>query len=739
MFKKATTTLFIFIFCFHSSYAQVNCTSLPSGETCPSVGDPYIGDCFAGIERYLARSIMLSDVVSFNTPSGHWSPCDDPVFTNTTHGLPNSLACGGDKGYSPDRYCEFINLSVQLKAAMLLSVAGGWNRDLYMATGSDYYNAAKQAVIDINTAYDCAGLRRPIIGATMLEHVDELVNNVEIPTHVINAFAQEINESGNSDHYNNGPVNFTHSNIVASGTSTPHIAKLEAQMYFYYLATQFIDLGYKCFIPDYVNWSIKIGHDPTLDNTYNVLSKVRAYAAANNTFVIFSTYNSYTKTTHNVHGFLFDFKSGAARPHESANLSVCAGSINTVILPTAPYGSEIMHEKYGGVGVYNNCDYGYAAHSPENRVPFNIGFDWHSGTCYDGPGGPASQYTDPSCVWGYDEAMWFYALSDDNCRVEWLRYAFYETRNISHRGFFFMPGISALKNGFINVGTPSFPSYTPLYPSYGVNTNGHGYLTEQQPLIDLIQNDLWAVHENPSFTLTNLCVNSLSVAFVEVDNPEPSTVYTWHVQDLVTGAWQDYTYGKNRAIVFANQNQHKVGLRCDNWGYQTYTNGTLTHDQFPYPLSCGSNKGNPNGTTPYDKAALQATLDSLSANDIDIVDYFKELSKTNPNISVGTPIKYEYQPTSITHVQNNKIEGSIYPNPAINSVNIKLINTKDFQGSVEIYTPTGQQVLVTKNIKSDNQRIKNIDISHLTSGIYYIRLKSENGQTIYVDKISVLK
>jgi hypothetical protein len=71
------------------------------------------------------------------------------------------------------------------------------------------------------------------------------VNNVKIPSYVIQALSDQ--SDFNAAFYNiNNPPYFNYSNIVKSGTShTPDLNRIETRMWFYYVATQYIDFGCK--------------------------------------------------------------------------------------------------------------------------------------------------------------------------------------------------------------------------------------------------------------------------------------------------------------------------------------------------------------------------------------------------------------------------------------------------------------------------------------------------------------
>jgi hypothetical protein len=71
----------------------------------------------------------------------------------------------------------------------------------------------------------------------------------------------------------------------------------------------------------------------------------------------------------------------------------------------------------------------------------------------------------------------------------------------------------------------------------------------------------------------------------------------------------------------------------------------------------------------------------------------------------------------INEYVNNSLEGLLFPNPAENKISIKLNSAIS---KIEILDSKGQLILLQK----DNL----IDISNLPSGIYFVKVFTENGK-----------
>lgn len=515
--------------------------------TCPKVGDPSIGDCFAGIEKYIGRSIAMSGLAEQIAEVPWTAPCNNPAYACA---YPDS--CGG-VGICPARYCQDIQLCVDLKAAMIKDVASVWVRSTQLQQGSMYLKAAKQAVIDINHAYDCAGLIRPIIGANILEYIDTDGKDIRIPSYVIAAFSND--PDFNPAIYNvNNPPFFNPVHITSNGAvaGTPDIDKIETRMWVYYCATTYIDLGYKTFSMDLVCWSLSDLHsDPTHEKTYRLLNMIRSYAQQAGSFVVFCGLHGYTYngTT------LFDYEGGPLWPDETTTslTTACNGYLNTKIVDDSI--AVPLHTISSGTMPLLGC---YV-----DRIPFMMDVEFHTSNC--GTPGVASP-SDRTCSWGYDETTWFATLGEQ-CKSDYINYWYTLARSYYYRGFFIMPGRKLTNNHYFR-------------------------LSEHPTAVDRIKNDIWKVGEMPQIASTTYChetpvglcgsphdnpqVNKYYRHYkYTITNPDKSSIYTWHVQ-RPDGTWLPYTYGNERDIIPDMDGTWTVGVRQDNMGLPAATYGTRT-------------------------------------------------------------------------------------------------------------------------------------------------------------------
>ncbi len=228
-------------------------------DDCPPVQGNYM-DCVAGIQRILSRSVHAEDLYSWNNPSTCWNIApDQPDFNTPVNCNPglgnynNSLydLCWSD--YCPDKYCEIIKALVDMKATLIIRAINTHSKYPPLLPATDNQNIAfKQLVYDINAAYDCKGIPRPVIQGSIFEHIDSSIDSITIPCDIINAFR---NDEGFDPNYyldvagNCKSVNYDYSRLIlGSGfqdAASPDIAKIEARMFFYHMATAYINSDYK--------------------------------------------------------------------------------------------------------------------------------------------------------------------------------------------------------------------------------------------------------------------------------------------------------------------------------------------------------------------------------------------------------------------------------------------------------------------------------------------------------------
>ena len=121
-----------------------------------------------------------------------------------------------------------------------------------------------------------------------------------------------------------------------------------------------------------------------------------------------------------------------------------------------------------------------------------------------------------------------------------------------------------------------------------------------------------------------------------------------------------------------------------------------------------------------DKYNLNIPLtESFQTEAVTYSDDFNYYISAEKNV-LGSAALYSLVSTTLGVEDVNLVQNEIYPNPAVESLNIE---SKGDLVKVEIYDYLGKKVF------EDSSVSKNIDISELSKGVYILKLHSESGTT----------
>ncbi|VGO19525.1 hypothetical protein SCARR_01584 [Pontiella sulfatireligans] len=263
-----------------------------------------------------------------------------------------------------------------------------------------------------------------IFQAGIFECISEKVNVVPIPDWVFEEFGMKpeqrnfsydamINPDGKLWAGDvNWPPNFT----------VPDIAQTETQLFFFFMAKQYIDIGIEAIHWGQASKIAMVDKKNDFAAWQTVLGKVRAYAlkhARRGTVLCDAHMESNTFGLKTADGhFLFDFSSFPLRVKE--DLANEGGGLLEV-----GHISSIYGRTPGGI-----TPSGWSC----KRIPYLVEFD-----IFGGARNPGVADLDSHWVWGYDEMSWFASL-DEAQRNQWLRYAFNWLKEHDSVGYLEMPG-----------------------------------------------------------------------------------------------------------------------------------------------------------------------------------------------------------------------------------------------------------------------------------------------------------
>lgn len=227
----------------------------------------------------------------------------------------------------------------------------------------------------------------------------------------------------------------TTQNLTNVEQFVPDIRLQETQLYFYYQARMFIDMGCECLTFSQVGL-MNNPQSPTTDpnalaNTdpthwNKVFSKLRSYAntKANIRFLLIT---GHTRGMRDQNGVLaFDFNSSPIRPSE----------LDAQLTPGKKF-AEILYEGCPEYAPYGHSLSGitpsgwYTSEAPMEIFIDNYGNNPNYALWGLPQGGSCASYN-------YDEISWF-TLQPELYKNDWLKYAFYKIKNISKNTYFSLP------------------------------------------------------------------------------------------------------------------------------------------------------------------------------------------------------------------------------------------------------------------------------------------------------------
>jgi len=252
-----------------------------------------------------------------------------------------------------------------------------------------------------------------IFQGCLFEHVSEDVNNLHIPAAVFEAFGLPVEDRTFRAADMVKRVDPAGEVMMRSGRGggTPIINNLETQLYFYFLAKSYIDIGIEAFHLGQVEL---IGRDDPDKTVYAAfLQKIRDYAKehARRHYILLDGHTPKGGFVKNGVSLL-DFNSFPLRIKEIEDK------------PMEGY-LEVGHSD----GIYQKSQ---GAISPSgwkaDSMPFLVEFDNFGMSRH-----PAVADTSDAFCWGYDDITWF-ALQPEEYRNQWLHYAFDWLRNTDPNG-----------------------------------------------------------------------------------------------------------------------------------------------------------------------------------------------------------------------------------------------------------------------------------------------------------------
>lgn len=738
-FMKYFFSLIIFMLFYSLSYGQsFSCQT----TDCPPVdgdGRPFLKNCMAGIQKHLARAVNAEkvledfyvDVVNCNAP--------------------------GSVDICPEIYCGVIDDFVVLNAGYIIRSAGWWGDDHRFRNGTSYRQALPQFVNDINNAYDCAGLRRPLIQANIFESVNgtiyawpgngqRLVETVEIDPDVINEFSDEINPGSPEEAYYAVPRNYTFNNLAwqevnnqgVGGNWSPDATTLEGRMWIFQKAKRYIDAGYTSLHMGQVGIWARIGSFSGRQNLggdliglTKLIDRIRDYARplnliqfpANGTnpgiIIAYETSNELFRNNNQNQGLIFDHSSEDAKPNEivagvtpydpahvnsftdngsfSTTAPNCAGLKNGVIDHYASYkGTFPMHSATSPMG----CVF-------PGRTPSSVYLDFGGGiqTVEGVPHGdptPDNSGND----WGFDDVSWFREeLTNDLCRGEWLQHEIAWAR-----------GVDNGKSAFLQVPV--------ALDSDDLGSGRRWFIRDHPDVFQAVQN-AWAVNPVTPADIGFSFISSGNTWKFTANNTDNTSIYTIHIK-TPNDTWMPSSYGTERTVTLGQTGTYTIFLRQDNVGLDQSIS-CCGVEQVSIPFFNFVWGGFKVGTTSNDipLIGMEEIKPRLSTDEeIQEVEQFSRYLSSElkevPNVEASN------LPSSKLGV-NKDLDFTAFPNPTTNNFIVTTSFSKLGKMNLSLYNTLGEKIRVIANetISFKGDYAYKGNLNDLPSGAYIVLLEFE--------------
>jgi hypothetical protein len=201
------------------------------------------------------------------------------------------------------------------------------------------------------------------------------------------------------------------------GSSVPDVSRPETQLWFYFLAASYIDLGFEGI--HFGQVEIMNGNDPDLEHWSHVFSLVRAHARQ---------YARRGMVLCNAH-----VPSGGLLRNGQLLLDFHAFPLRIMEVPDRPQEAILKVGFLDGIYGHSKGGKTYSGWNCEH-LPYLVELDNWGVSNQPGQAGAGGYW-----VWGYDEITWF-AHQSKQYRSDWLRYAWNWVRKTDSNGFLEMPG-----------------------------------------------------------------------------------------------------------------------------------------------------------------------------------------------------------------------------------------------------------------------------------------------------------
>ncbi len=387
------------------------------GTTKKAVNMPENGVCFMSVVD--AKNNPINKGMNFEFKNG----ITEEVLRNY---MSRMLICGvfdwhtRESGRCKVSEADDIRMILNTGAKIISRAYGQWTPS---ADEFKYFENMKQKIAEMHSVDPDI-----VFEACIFETTCDGMNQIPIPAWVFEAFGLPVenrNFSQEAMDFKDG----TYKNIWGAGINCPDIRELETQMFIYYRAVTFIDLGFEALHFGQVD--LVSMAEPTHESYTKVFKMIRDYAAKN------SRRGWVLLNAHHRIGYVFADPTGKYLLEDYTGFPVrmLSSPDDVMHVPTEDNPQQTFINSGDPNSLINRSVAGitpsgyYTEHQLYKLELDNYGSD-------------LKQLHQPYIVnlpWGLDEISWF-ANQPSNYRKYWLEYAYNRIHSLDNSGYFEMPG-----------------------------------------------------------------------------------------------------------------------------------------------------------------------------------------------------------------------------------------------------------------------------------------------------------
>jgi hypothetical protein len=262
-----------------------------------------------------------------------------------------------------------------------------------------------------------------IFGAAEFEYVSSNVGSIAVPAYVFQEFGSPVV----TRNFRLADIIHTDGQLRGGLPNVPDMSRLEARMWFYFLAVSYIDIGVEAI--HFGQVGLMADNDPGYTNWIDMLTRVRAYARAHaRRHLVLCDAHTHPSSNYVVNGkLLFDVHAFPLRIAQSGT-TCCKAELRV------GYMDALFTKSKGGI-----TPSGWSC----THLPWLGEFDNFGGS------NPGTSSSGTIFIWGWDEITWIARLAEAD-RNAWLRYAWNWVAANDSACHLQMPGSRILTNGPAN-------------------------------------------------------------------------------------------------------------------------------------------------------------------------------------------------------------------------------------------------------------------------------------------------